>query len=247
VDTDTLFKNKYHGETCIILGNGPSLTIPLLVQLNTLGIFTFVSNGFILVKNKLDCSINAVCMSNEGAIHKYLRDYPDDTLKFIKKSNSNNYRDLKNVYELPFECEHEKGIHKADYIKDGNFSFNPWDINFCGDTVILDFCLPLAYFMGFKQIFMAGVDCDYSKGYFVEGYELADLPEFKGMINDDFSIALPSYLYVYNLFSESGVSLRRLTKSERLSFIPSCSIDLLLTSSKLTDDYKKPIRRHYSS
>ena len=111
MDTDTLFKNQYHGKTCIILGNGPSLTIPLLIQLNTLGIFTFVSNGFILAKNKLDFSINAVCMSNEDAIRKYLSDYPDNTLKFIKKSNSNYYRNLKNVHELPFACEHEKGIN----------------------------------------------------------------------------------------------------------------------------------------
>jgi hypothetical protein len=40
-----------------------------------------------------------------------------------------------------------------------HINLNPLDGVYTGDTVIIDFCLPLAHFMGFKEVFLLGCDC----------------------------------------------------------------------------------------
>jgi len=47
---------------------------------------------------------------------------------------------------------------------------------YTGDSVIIDFCLPLAFYMGFSEIYLVGCDTDYgldrakdySQGYFYD-------------------------------------------------------------------------------
>ena len=224
-DVRRRFKNCYQNHPCFILGNGPSLTFDLIDRIAQKGIFIFTVNGFALVLDKVRITVNAVCMSNEDAVNKYLNLYPDETLKFIRKSEGRARSRNSNVYELPFDCEHEKGIHKAKFLKDGYFSLDPFKENFCGDTVVLDFCFPLAFFMGFTMVYLGGVDCDYIKGYFVENYEKSSVPRLRGMLNNDFSIAIPSYRYMYDFLTERGVNITRFTESEKLSFIPFKSLE----------------------
>ena len=212
-------KNKFLNQTCFVLGNGPSLTVELLKKISEKQFPVFVSNGFCLIFDSIDFQPDFVCMSNNDAVIKYLDSYSDETVKFIKEGLVDPKK-FNNLYELPFECEHDKGEHKSPFIKDGHFSENPFEINYCGETVLLEFAIPLAYYMGFKTIFLAGVDCDYSKGHFVNNYSASCTKDFKGMINDDYSIAIPSYKYTYDYLKSQGVKILRLTKSPRLDFIP---------------------------
>lgn len=219
------FKNSHTNEACYILGSGPSLTEAVLRMVARKRMFTFVSNGFGLIFKKINIAVDAACMSNQDAIQKYLGLYGDTVLKFVKKIPNAAYPGAQNVFELPFDCEHDKGIHRNKFIKDGFFTADPFKENFCGETVILDFCLPLASYMGFKQIYLGGVDCDYTKGYFVDTYKKAEVPQLKGMINNDFSIAIPSYRFAYAYLQKKGVTIKRFTDSKRLSFIPFISFE----------------------
>lgn len=219
------FKNSHHEKSCIILGNGPSLTVSVLQKISQKNLFTFVANGFGLIFKKMPVKIHAVCMSNKEAIEKYLALYPEQTLKFVKKMPGKVYKEISNVYQLPFECEHDKGIHKSKFVKDGFFTLDPFKQNYCADTVLLEFCFPLAFFMGFSRIYIGGVDCDYKKGYFVDTYKKSKVPQLKGMLNNDFSIAIPAYQYAYRFLKNEGVEVMRFTESEKLAFIPFISID----------------------
>jgi len=212
-------KDKFVNRSCFVLGNGPSLSFELLKTIASKKFPVFVSNGFCIALDQIEFYPDFVCMSNFDAVRKYLDFYSPNTIKFIKKGYTgiNKY---KNIYELPFECEHDKGIHKAPFIKDGFFSDNPFEVNYCGDTVLLEFAIPLAYFMGFKTIYLAGVDCDYTKGYFVDNYKKSCTQNFQGMINNDFSIAIPSYNYAFNFLKSKDIKIFRLTKSLKLDFIP---------------------------
>lgn len=224
----TKLKNLYVGAKCVIIGNGPSLTINLLKQLQQKELFSFAANGFCLVFDQISFAPNAVCMSNYEAIEKYGFLYPDITLKFFKAGWVNELSTSivpENLIELPFACNHDLGEHCLPFIKDGNFSLNPFAENFCGDTVLLDFAIPLAFYMGFNEIYLCGVDCDYSLGYFDERYEISATDTFQGMVNGDFSISIPSYRYAKDYLSSHGCELFKLTESKRLDFIPTCKIE----------------------
>lgn len=183
-------KGRHVGRPCIIIGNGPSLTLPLLEKVMESGVFGFGANGFCLSFKQSNYRPEAVCMSNFDAIKKFGQLYPESTLKFYKAGAKDYLSDrIENLFELPFSCDHDKGEHTANFIKDGNFTCNPEYINYCGDTVLLDFAIPIAFYMGFTKFYLCGVDCDYSKGYFTEEYKLSTKTGFKGMINGDYSIS----------------------------------------------------------
>ena len=122
-----LLYNKYFGGKCVIAGNGPSLTLSLINSIFSRGVFTFVANGFCLIFGETDFRPDAVCMSNYDAINRYGEHYPAETPKFFKSGWRQKCTidiEIDNVYELPFACEHDLGIHKAPFIKDGNFTSN---------------------------------------------------------------------------------------------------------------------------
>lgn len=222
-------KDSQLGNACIILGNGPSLTLELLDVFRHLKIFSFVANGFCLIFDKTEFRPDAVCMSNMDAVSRFGASYPQSALKFyVEGAGVQLGSGLRNLFELPFACKHDQGLHTSPFIGDGNFSLDPSIVNYCGDTVVLDFALPIAFFMGFTEVFLCGVDCDYSKGYFCHGYEKNASPGFKGMIHGDYSIAIPAYEYTEKIFRQNGRRLARLTQSDKLSFIKYCEIEELI-------------------
>lgn len=218
-------KGKYKDDKCVIFGNGPSLTIEQVRKSMDLGIFSFVVNGFCLMLDDIDFIPDAVCMSNFDAIKKFALRYPEETLKFFKASwRQHADFTLENVYDLPFDCEHDRGKHNAPFIKDGNFTLDPSEVNYCGDTVVLDFAVPLAFYMGFREMYFLGVDCDYSRGYFSDKYAVSAKENFRGMVNNDFSIAIPSFRFAKDFLARQGRKLYKLTDSRRLDFIETCSL-----------------------
>ena len=162
------FHKKYEGKTCLIFGNGPSVTLDLINKIHNSGkeLFSFVSNGFCQIFDSTEFRPDAVCMSNHLAVKMYLHLYPRDVFKFIRTGWSEIIDYVPDrVFDLPFACEHGGGAitgHYAPHIKDGYFSTDPSKVNYCGDTVILDFCIPLAHYMGFSNLYLLGVDCDYT-------------------------------------------------------------------------------------
>ena len=83
--------------------------------------------------------------------------------------------------------------------------------------------------MGFSEIYLIGVDCDYSKGYFHKDCMKTWAPEgYKGMSTGDYSIILPSYRYTYEYFKSMGRSVYKITESKYLDFIPTKKLDVFL-------------------
>ncbi len=220
-------KNLYSGDMCVIIGNGPSLTVELVKKVRQSGVYSFVVNGFCIMFDEIEYQPYALCMSDFGAIKKYAQRYPPETLNFLKSGWRKKIDfDLKNVYELPFDCEHHLYTHNGLSIKDGYFTLDPGKENFCGDTVLLDFAIPVAFYMGFKEMYLIGIDCDYSKGYFSDKYTTSTIPKsFKRMINNDYSIIIPSYRYIKDFLKQNGCKLYKITESKYLDFIETRSVE----------------------
>lgn len=147
-------REKYKGEErCFIIGNGPSLNRTDLSQLKNE--ITFAVNGFFLKAPELDwvptfyvVEDHLVAEDRQKWINEfkgpiklfpvylaYCLDEDDDTIFF-------NHRP------------------RISYPDGFDFSTNAAEVTYAGGTVTFT-CMQLAYYLGFKEIYLIGVDADY--------------------------------------------------------------------------------------
>ncbi|RXJ66669.1 hypothetical protein CRV08_12345 [Halarcobacter ebronensis] len=164
----TQLKDKYAGKRCFIIGNGPSLNkhdLTLLAKEYTFGV-----NG-IFYKTE-ECGFkptfyvvedNHVIDDNLETINIYNCEYKffptRDKSKILETSNTLFFE-----YEMGFFNENNKYFCKP------RFSFDCEDKIFAGQTVTYT-NIQLAYYMGFSEIYLIGVDFNYQvpKSTTIEG------------------------------------------------------------------------------
>jgi len=83
-----------------------------------------------------------------------------------------------------------------------------------GDTVIIDICLQVAYYMGFKEVYLLGCDCDYSGMHRFDGLdsENKNAPSLIG----DFSRMFESYQVCKDAFEKDGRKIINATEGGHL-------------------------------
>ena len=144
-------KNKYIGQRCFVVGNGPSLNQLDLTYLNDE--FVFGANSLFL---KEDVSIDALVVEDRLVFEDNLERLSEfnDSIKFfpldLKKKGKN--LDFLNTYWLPF---------RRVYYNDRGFVSKDDDVFYWGGTVTY-LSLQLAYYMGFEEIYLIGMDMSYS-------------------------------------------------------------------------------------
>ena len=179
------FKNCHKGQDCVVVGNGPSLRAEDLTKLHELGIATFACNRIHLIFPQTPWRPNYYFMSDAKLIEQYADDIEDIPLerRFFPKefrgkiSKGNFYNRLDSLYEY-----------------EGRFSLDAGKGAYMGCTITAEM-LQFAYFMGFRRIYLIGVDFSYQvtkkvdettytyqgeNNYFISGYlkpgEVADIP-----------------------------------------------------------------------
>jgi uncharacterized Rossmann fold enzyme len=172
------FKDIHSGQRCFIVGNGPSINKQDLTLLKEE--FTFATNAFALHDKFEQMNISYYCVSDplfwrrKGGvprpIYEKLLKQPDMIL-FLEQTGRilGNLFPQGRVYYLFLDYYHR--------VRDGYVSMDISKRTYYGHTVVIDFCIPLAYYMGFKEIYLLGCDCDYnleeapdfSKSYFYSG------------------------------------------------------------------------------
>ena len=145
-------KDCHKGETCFIVGNGPSLTMEDLELLK--GKFCFGANQIFLAFDRTSWRPDVYLTVNADTILAYRREIEglDCALKFIDSK------------ALDYGVE----IHDALYLKHGVFAagddFFSSDISryyYNGGTVVYT-AMQVAAYMGFEDIYLIGVDNNYS-------------------------------------------------------------------------------------
>lgn len=129
--------NKYKGQSCIIIGNGPSLRdVPLkFLQGNT----TFGTNKIFLLKGFTPTFY--VCV-NLLVLKQSIAFMPGTSVpKFLNMQCPENVPDMFSLHSMAPPM----------------FSYNPEMYVYEGYTVTF-VCLQLAFFMGFKKVGLVGVD-----------------------------------------------------------------------------------------
>ncbi|MBS4198421.1 DUF115 domain-containing protein [Bacillus sp. FJAT-49732] len=151
-------KNKHEGERCFIVATGPSLQIEDLVKL----------------KNETTFSMNSICLAFEDTdwrptyygiqgIHVYMQleqyvKHLDVQGKFFADTISLPFLNS-NDYIYPLHLLNHEHTHKKYKTK---FSNNAFAVVYDGYSITYSL-IQLAVYMGFKEIYLIGLDCNYSK------------------------------------------------------------------------------------
>lgn len=174
------FKNIHrHYKRCFIVGNGPSIKKQDLTLLRDE--IVFVTNSFVLHEQYEDIAPTYYCVSDPrfflGEVNpewgEFMREKTRDTVKFLPLSARkivarSGLLTGHSVYYLNYLPRHIWEL--------GAMNLDPSKGVYSGDSVIIDFCLPLAFYMGFSEIYLLGCETDYaldkttdySEGYFYD-------------------------------------------------------------------------------
>lgn len=155
-------KNKHKGQRCFVIGNGPSLSVKDLELLK--GEVTFAANRIFKLFDKTDWRPTyffCIDYLMYGADHKEINKI-DAQLRFVpieRALAAGEIYDEITYYNRVVDCVEIKD-RKIVRGKQFMFSDNVEDVVYGGQTVLYD-ALQMAVYMGFSEIYLLGVDCDF--------------------------------------------------------------------------------------
>ena len=156
-------KDSHKGERCFVLGNGPSLTYDALERLKDEQ--TFGCNSLCLAFEKLGFSTTWFCFQSSGVYRKH-KDIIDSLAPgqviYARNCFPLGTKGLSPLWEnaIPYSV-----LPHINYMKEKTkrFSTDPHKTVYDGYTIVYSM-LQLAVYMGFRKIYILGVDCDYTHG-----------------------------------------------------------------------------------
>lgn len=178
-------KDIHKGQACVVIGNGPSLKVEDLTKLHDLGIPTFACNRIYLIFPQTSWRPDYYFMSDEKLVKQYDGNVPDVPAdrRFFPKQYRGQIHNGRFYNTIQFDYEHE-----------GKFSLDAAK-GVCPAASVTTEMIQFAYYMGFSEIYLIGVDFSYAvtqkvdsktyayqgeNNYFIPGYlkpgEVADMP-----------------------------------------------------------------------
>ena len=224
------YHNIHKGEKCVIVGNGPSLRVEDLEKLYTLEIPTFACNRIYKIFPETCWRPTFFFITDELLLEGYkdeLDGVPADH-RFFPESFRNKLNN--GVFFYP-------GPEYYDYEKESRFSLDASKGVYGGGTVTYEM-MQFAYYMGFSEIYLIGVDFSYAvnnplnsqtysfegeNNYFIKDYlkpgEVAAIPN----INAN----LLAYHAAREAASENGFSIYNATRGGKLEVFQRVDLDEL--------------------
>lgn len=223
------YKNAAHGGPCVVIGNGPSLRMEDLGELRRLGIPTLACNRIFLAFEQTEWRPTYYFMSDRNLIRSYngeMDAFQDVACFFPRRfreavSHGNYYN------ELDF-----------DFRREGRFSLDAAKGVYPGGSITTEM-LQFAYYMGYSEIYLIGVDFSYSitapknkntysyqgeNNYFIKGYlkpgEVADMPNF--------AANLMAFQAARDAIEGQGRAVRNATRGGKLEVFERADLDELL-------------------
>lgn len=209
-----------HSGRCFIIGNGPSLRNSDLKRLMELGETTFACNSLIKLFNEIPfrptyyfAQDNKIILDNKEEIAAY------KGTRFLKAHYAKRY--------------HIEGVTYYNMLFNPTvFSNNIAKVVYSGQTVTYSM-IQFAAYMGFKEIYLIGVDCNYSSGNSVITQESYFDPR---LFNNGRSYAPPevdtnllAYACARQVCDKQGVKIYNATRGGKLEIFERVSLDDILT------------------
>lgn len=219
-------RERHRGSRCFVIGNGPSLRQEDLRALERE--CTFVTNHFYLHPQLGTMRPTYYCVSDlsffASALHPqwadHLSRFPAATVFFLpaelrRRVGWSRIRERPDVYYL--RCNRTRKIWRL-----GAMSVDATRVFDTGDSVVLDFCLPLAHFMGFSEVYLLGCDTDYGTGADAAHFYTAPTPSRSSEYHRAmwYPNVTGSYAVARRVFEASGRRIYNATAGGRLEVFP---------------------------
>jgi len=221
-------KNKWKGEKCIIIGNGPSLN---KIDFNILkGKFTFGVNGIFYKSDEIKdfkpyfyvVEDTAVMLDNAKRINEYECEY-----KFFPSIYKKHLINRKNT--LFFNLNRGFYDSRSEFHEFPRFSPGISKRIYAGQSVTM-VNLQLAYYFGFQEVYLIGMDFEYNQvgSEIIEGHRLIsqedDINHFhpdyfgKGKVWHDPKLhnVLKSYKLIKSIYEINGRKIYNSTVGGKL-------------------------------
>lgn len=163
-------KNSHKNQIAFIIGNGPSLKSNDLDILKEKGIYCFGTNRINLIFEKTKWRPNCYL-----ALDRLIYRDHDPTIPEMMKAQidlyifgEEAYHGLSNHYKCHDNVLYFKRKTNSYYLPVNEFS--PDALKYVVDGFTVTYAaMQIAYYMGFKEIYLLGVDCNYSKRFLKNG------------------------------------------------------------------------------
>lgn len=219
------FKDLHKGQTCYILGNGPSINQLDLKQLQNKCIFTvnamICTSLFDKLKPEYHCVLD----------RKVFQKYKEFLVRGIEAKSTNFFFHRKIIDEIGLKDNvyytyntlmptHNSNI-RIDLTKNASTFIN-----------VVPYCIMIAMYMGFNNIVLLG--CDFSffaarkEAHFYE--EGKNIKREEGLFQDLFgsAIACQQYQYLYEYGKEHHINIVNATPNSFLDVIPRIELSEVL-------------------
>lgn len=229
-------KNKHNGERCFIVATGPSLTIADLEKLRNE--VTFGMNSICLAFDETDWRPTYYGIQDEDVYMK-LKEHIDqlnvnDQLnvkgKFISDTilNQLGIQVADDFYIFPMNMLNHNMEHKKYHTK---FSDDAFAVVYNGYSITYSL-IQIAVYMGFKEIYLLGVDCNYSSNM---KHHFKDY----GLVDSNFSLhgmkMISGYKEAKKYADKYHVKIYNATRGGMLEVFERVDFDELLSESHLKD------------
>lgn len=223
------FKNLHKGQRAFIVGNGPSLKNSDLERLKEKGIVCFATNG--------------IFFSAELTLWRPDYYVIDDTINYsVHRKEIIKYDAKVKFLGCPWWCLNEdywndflqkKEIYRFNTVYINRFGENFEECLFGTSTVTFT-CIEIAVYMGFKEIYLIGVDHDYSNGaHFSSQYDdkigsLAPDDPQREARQFSYQGAEIDYICAKEYAEDHGVKIFNATRGGHLEVFERKDLDMLL-------------------
>lgn len=207
------YAGKFQGEKCIIVANGPSLTVEDLTRLDQAGIKCFGCNHINKMFSETEWRPDFWCVTDGNVIGEVIEQVPEEIPFFTLQSLIDCLKYKENVIFV-------KDLYLDRHIVRTNM-MSWWAMS----VTVSVFMIELAIYMGFKEIILLGLDCTYNvmnyQHFETEGNEKyadyskilksdIDRLEKRGMTPEEFNE------YIYNMFVEDFSNIYRYAQKENI-------------------------------
>lgn len=219
------FKNIHKGERCFIVATGPSLLNSDLDKLKNE--ITFSMNSIFLAFEETDWRPTYYGIQFTDLFKKYKNkiDYLDVRFKFIANVISKKFDVSDDYYIYPLDLLNHNMKHKRFHTK---FSDDAYAVIYDGYTITYSL-IQLAVYMGFNEIYLIGVDCNYSKD---------KINHFKdyNLVDSNYTSTNEKMISAYNVAKEyvdcHNIKIFNATRGGMLEVFERVDLDVVLEKGK---------------
>ena len=213
-------KDSYKGRRCFIVGNGPSLKIEMLDILNERNEVCFGMNHIFDLYNETKWRPDFYfCYDRDFIRAEYdnLLNLPSKMLFMeFSKVPKNRMKKKENVYY--YFTDYVFAVERGTAITDHVCTELDKLTSFVTNTTHL--CLEFAMYMGFKEIYLVGVDHDYSFGYgknHAKGIKEGQHNDSKVFCTSNMNVSTLKYEQYQKYAESKSVSIINATEGGKLS------------------------------